>query len=186
MLSQSGPRLDQQDVLGEVLDAVRRLERGNAAASASGGDGDASWEDYFIKGANLANNVADASADLASLRAYSDAVSLAPSDLPRNVLSRLYVHRAAVLKRLDVYLKQRTTCDGLEATANAEINNALYQMASVQAMLKRRDAAMELLTRLIQRDARWVDLVYAREQSSDIQNPRSRNSQEDDSKHTES
>lgn len=167
MLSQSGPpSRSEQDVLGEVLDAVRRLERGNAAASASGGDGDASWEDYFIKGANLANNVADASADLASLRAYSDAVSLAPSDLPRNVLSRLYVHRAAVLKRLGRLLEAENDLRfGLEnATANAEINNALYQMASVQAMLKRRDAAMELLTRLIQRDARWVDLVDAREQ----------------------
>ena len=102
--SRDRARRGDREVLEDILEGVRSVQR----AIAPGGDGRAlapsdsmKWEDYFIRGVNAANSRGGPDTNLVSLRAYSEAIALAPRDLPKNSRSRLHAYRGAILKRLD-------------------------------------------------------------------------------------
>ncbi len=157
----------EHELLGDVLEGVRRLERNVVSGVATGNSaqpGAADWQDFYIRGANLANNLGDPVADLAALRAYGEAIVLVPRDLSPNRLAQLYAHRGAILKRFkrldeaENDLSFALKC----ARKEADINDATYHMASVKAMKGDRKSALNLLTALKSRDPRWIDLVQAR------------------------
>jgi tetratricopeptide (TPR) repeat protein len=162
------PRTDH-DLLSDVLEGVRRLERGavsDSTAIPSSESEAANWQDYYIRGANLANNLGDPLADIGALRAYSEAIVLAPRDLSPNLRARLYAHRGAILKRLKRLDEAENDISFALARASeqADLNDATYHMSSIKAMNGDRKAAFALLEELVARDGRWLDLVRAREE----------------------
>lgn len=165
--SDSSHRTDRQ-LLEELVEGVHQVQRAlpiGKATRVSDGDAD-DWEDYYLRGVSLANTRGDSSVNLAALRAYSNAIALAPPELPGNVRSRLFAYRAALLKRLnrldeaeqDLVLAQRW------ATEEREIYDALYNLAGVLAMGPDPRKALPVLNRLIQHDSQWVDIVRSRRQ----------------------
>jgi hypothetical protein len=159
-------RTDRQ-LLEELVEGVHQVQRslpiGKPTSQTSDSDsGD--WEDYYLRGVNLANERGDSSVDLEALRSYSNAIVLAPASLPDNVRSRLYAYRAALYKRLsrldeaeqDLVLAQRW------ATEEAEISDAMYNLACVRAMGDEPRSALPILQRLIQRNPVWASLTRAR------------------------
>ncbi len=157
----------ERDLLGDVLEGVRRLERSVGSRPAVGDSAEAGptdWQDYYIRGANLASNLGDPVADMAALRAYSDAIVLAPGDLLPNLRARLYAHRGSILKRLRRLDEAENDLAAAMkwASEDAEVNDATYHMASVKAMKGDRPGALGLLEILLSRDPRWVSLVKAR------------------------
>jgi tetratricopeptide (TPR) repeat protein len=152
-----------RDLLEEVLERIRILQqsaRGTTPIGMEAGDsGD--WEDYYIRGVNLANSREGNASDLGALRAYSEAIALVPTGLSKNDRSRLHAYRGAVLKRLgrleeaqqDLVLAQKW------AHADREINDALYNLASVAALDGRNTEALSLAGQLISRDSRWARIL---------------------------
>src|SRR5262249_27463581 len=120
----------------------------------------------YIRGVNLANQRGDSALNLAALRAYSNAIALAPPSLPSNVRSRLYAYRAALYKRLnrleeaeqDLVLAQRW------ATEEREVSDALYNLACVLAMGATPREALPVLKRLIELNSDWARVVRSRTQ----------------------
>jgi tetratricopeptide (TPR) repeat protein len=122
------------------------------------------WEDYYIRGVNLANQRGDTGANRAALLAYSNAIALAPVSLPSNLRSRLYAYRAALYKRLnrleeaeqDLALAQRW------ATERREIEDALYNLACVLAMGANPQSALPVLRQLLEQNGDWARIVSAK------------------------
>lgn len=155
-----------RDLLDELLETVRGFSRGaipiprTDAPSELGRD----WQDYFILGVNLSDRSGEENQDIAALKAFSDAIAVAPIDLADTLRSRLYSHRGGLLKRLrrleeaehDLLLAQKW------ASENREINDVMYHMAGVKALRGDKDDALAILQTLFRRDARWFDLVKAR------------------------
>jgi len=155
-----------RDLLEELLEAVRGFSRGTVpiprtdAPSELGRD----WQDYFILGVNLSDRLGEENQDIAALKAFSDAIAVAPNDLADTLRSRLYSHRGGLLKRLrrleeaehDLQLAQKW------ASKNREIDDAMYHMAGVKALRGDENDALAILQTLFRRDARWLDLVKAR------------------------
>ncbi|HEX4094116.1 MAG TPA: hypothetical protein VHZ33_35830 [Trebonia sp.] len=111
---------------------------------------DADWETYFMLGVAYANSRGGEQSDRASLRAYDEAMMHWPADPPVGMTARLYSHRSAMKKRLG---RRR------EAKADAEIalklaetdydrDDALYNLACVEAMLGNREAALGYVAEL--------------------------------------
>jgi hypothetical protein len=156
-------RTDRQllEELVEGLHLVQRSLPSDRDGFHSTGDGEGDWEDYYLKGVNLANQRGDPVINTAALRAYSNAIALMPSSLEDNTRSRLYTYRAAVLKRLgrleeaeqDLVLGQRW------ATGEREIEDVLYNLACVLAMGRAPEDALPILGRLITRNSVWMDIV---------------------------
>jgi tetratricopeptide (TPR) repeat protein len=156
------PYRSERDVLDDILEGVRSLQHkiGSEPVSAVTVDsGD--WEDYYIRGVNLANTRGGRQTDVGALRAYNEAITLAHPDLPDNTRSRLHAYRGAILKRLgrleeaqqDLSLARRWARD------DREINDALYNLACVAALEGSRPDALSLLRELISRDAQWSRVV---------------------------
>jgi tetratricopeptide (TPR) repeat protein len=156
-----------REILEELLSSVRGLQR--AAGSSSWNQSltktdSMDWEDYYLRGVHLANKKGGASENLAALRAYSEAIALAPLNLPLNLRSRLFAYRAAMLKRLgrldeaehDLVLAQGW------ATEDREINDAMYNLACVMAMKTDYEASLRILEQLFKRDPDWIDIVKTR------------------------
>jgi tetratricopeptide (TPR) repeat protein len=161
-------RTDRQ-LLEELVEGVHQVQRtlpsGRLTSLASDADSE-DWEDYYIRGVNLANARGDSDVNLAALRAYSNAIALAPSSLPDNVRSRLYAYRAALFKRLnrleeaqqDLVLAQRW------ATEEREIYDALYNLACVLAMGNSPREALPVLRRMIQHSSDWAAIARSSRQ----------------------
>jgi tetratricopeptide (TPR) repeat protein len=161
----SGPAArPDREILEDVLNGVRGIQRAlgsrsreNAATNFDAAD----WEDYYLRGVHLANSRAGVEANMAALRAYSEAIALAPTSLPQNTFSRLYAYRGAILKRLrrldeaesDVALAQRW------ATEDREIEDAAYNRACVLALKGDVDGALGLLEVLVGRNPRWAQVA---------------------------
>jgi tetratricopeptide (TPR) repeat protein len=99
-----------------------------------------------------------------ALRTYNEAIALAPPDLSDNERSRLYSYRGAIFKRLGRLEEARNDLSlGIAwAREDREINDALYNMAGITAMLGRREESLELLKQLISRDSQWSEIVATR------------------------
>jgi tetratricopeptide (TPR) repeat protein len=155
-----------RELLDELLETVRGFSRGTLPIPRTdtplepGRD----WQDYFILGVNLSDRPGEENQDIAALKAFSDAIAVAPIDLADTLRSRLYSHRGGLLKRLrrldeaehDLLLAQKW------ASENREINDAMYHMAGVKALRGDENDALAILQTLFRRDARWLDLVKAR------------------------
>src|SRR5208283_2916161 len=134
----SRTRRSDRELLEDVVDGIRVLQQrvGGTSSFSFGVVDSGDWEDYYIRGVNLANTRGDHETNLRALRAYSEAIALMPRELPDNDRSRLYAYRGAILKRLgrleeaqhDLLLAQRW------AREAREINDAIYNLAGVAAL----------------------------------------------------
>jgi tetratricopeptide (TPR) repeat protein len=108
------------------------------------------WDAQFSRAIAHANTRGGAKSDLASLRAYNDALALRDPDVDQNLVARLFSYRAGMLKRLgrlgeaeaDLHLAQSL------ATREYERNDIEYNLACVYAMSGRRAEAMEIISAL--------------------------------------
>ena len=151
-------------MLEEVLEGVRTIQRaivpGREDQSLVPSNG-LKWEDYFIRGVNAANRRGGTARNLAALRAYNEAIALAPVDLLDNSRSRLHAYRGAILKRLgrleeaehDLILAQKW------AVAASEIEDADYNMACVMAMSGKPEQAIALVKKLVSQNVRWANIL---------------------------
>jgi tetratricopeptide (TPR) repeat protein len=109
------------------------------------------WEVHFLRGVAYANSRQGRKTNVASLRAYGDAISLIPESEDRNVLARLHTYRGAILKRLnrldqalaDLRLGRKWARDGYET------NDNLYNLACVYAMKKNKKQMLKYLRELL-------------------------------------
>lgn len=157
-------RRGDRELLEEALEgvrAVRRVIAPNATDQSSARMESMTWEDFYIRGVNLANSRGGDEKNLAALRAYNEAIALAPGELDRGNRSRLHAYRGAVLKRLarldeaehDLLLAQKW------AAEPREIEDADYNMACVMAMGGRADEAITLVRKLISMNRRWANIL---------------------------
>lgn len=156
-------RTDRQ-LLEELVEGLHQVQRSlpprRGVSPGPDSDGE-DWEDYYLRGVNLANQRGDSAINLSALRAYSSAIALAPTSLPPNLRSRLYAYRAALYKRLnrleeaeqDLVLAQRW------ATEDREIDDALYNLACVLAMGDTPKSALPVISRLLQRNADFASII---------------------------
>lgn len=154
------------DILAEVLESVRTIQREIKSSQSidkydyASGD----WEDYLIRGVSLANQRSDSNTNVAALRSYSHAIAIAPSNVDKNMMSRLYAYRAALLKRLgrleesenDLVLAKKWASD------KREITDAMYNMACVLTMQQKLEPALTELEQLFDLDPSWVRIVQTK------------------------
>jgi hypothetical protein len=162
-LANASHRTDRQllDELVEGFHQVQRLLRTGKTDSRASVNDSEDWEYYYLRDVSLANERGSSDVNLAALRAYSNAIVLAPRSLPNNVRARLYTYRAALFKRLnrleeaeqDLVLAQRW------ATEEREISDALYNFACVFAMGDSPRDALPIRRQLIQRNGKWIAIV---------------------------
>ena len=158
-------RRSDREVLEDVLEGVRSLQRNAGPSTAQSRSGPLSdWEDYYIRGVNLANKRGGPETDNAALRSYAQAIAIAPLDLPQNTMSRLYAYQAAILKRLG---RLEEAKNGLLlaqqlASEDREIADAMYNMACVLAMNGDADGAIAHLRKLIEHDSGWAPIIASK------------------------
>lgn len=103
------------------------------------------WEIYFLQGIAFQNSREGNHTNLAALRAYSEAIVLAPTDIDVNTRARLFAYKGAALKRLgrliesesDLLIAKRI------ATREYEIADIAYNLACVYAMIKNKDEMLK-------------------------------------------
>ena len=125
---------------GSFSDAATHFD----AYSKNGGE---SWQAHFSRGVAHANRRGGYDADLASLRAYNEAIALAPADMDANYRARLFSYRGGVLKRLG-RLQEAEADIRLalsQATAQHEVLDAHYNLACIHAMRGERQLMFEEL-----------------------------------------
>ncbi len=148
-----------REILEELLEGVRSLHREDLIRSPIQDYVD--WEDYVIQGANLANLRGGQLYDLEALRAYSEAIALIPAELSNNTRARLYTYRGAMFKRLRRLeeAQQDLILAEMWAEEAAEVNDVLYNLASVAALSGKHAEAITLLQKLLARDAGWLSII---------------------------
>ena len=162
-------RRTDREVLEDVLESVRVIHRalGDGVPSFQNPALESGeWEDYYIRGVNLANRRGGPKINMAALRAYNEAIVVAPLDLSRNSMSRLYAYRAALFKRLnrleeaenDLVLAQKWAVD------NEEVEDAMYNMACVKAMSGQTQEALTILHQLVSRESSWREVITQKRQ----------------------
>jgi tetratricopeptide (TPR) repeat protein len=167
--SNGGVHRSDRQLLEELVEGIHQIQRSVPATGgplSEGTESSEAWEDYYLRGVNLANRRGDLSVNVAALQAYNNAIALAPRSLPNNLQSRLYSYRAALYKRLnrleeaeqDLVLAQRW------ATEKLEIEDALYNQACVLAMGPDPRSALPVLERLITRDDEWAGIIRSKPQ----------------------
>ena len=113
-------------------------------------DGGESWQAHFSRGVAHANKRGGRESDLASLRAYNEAIALAPSDIEPNRQARLFSYRSGMLKRLGRL--QEAEADVRMALSLAtnehEILDAHYNLACIHAMRGERQQMFAELAKL--------------------------------------
>lgn len=108
------------------------------------------WRAHFARAVAHANAREGDASNLMALRAYNDAIALAPSDLDPNTRARLLGYRGAILKRLrrldeaeaDLLIASR------HATGKYEISDIAYNLAGVYAMRSNREKTLAALRSL--------------------------------------
>ncbi len=162
--SKSQSQRTDREVLDDLLESVRALQRNTRSSDGQYPEEQFNlndWEDYFIRGINSANARDGIETDTAALRNYAQAIAIAPPDLPKNSWSKLYAYHAAMLKRLS---RLEEAKNGLVlaqklATRNSEIDDAMYNMACVMAMMGEADLAIDQLRDLTTRNPKWIGIV---------------------------
>lgn len=105
------------------------------------------WDAQFSRAVAHANSRGGTETNLASLRAYNDAIALRPSDTDTNLVARLFSYRGAILKRLERLPEAEADlhiAEGL-ATEDYEMNDIRYNLACVYAMTGRKAEALALI-----------------------------------------
>ena len=108
------------------------------------------WEVQFSRGLAHANSRAGVEADIASLRAYNEAIALAPPSLDPDMRSKLYSYRGAMAKRLHRFSEAEADLLIAEGLAQSEerLRDIDYNLAGVYAMTDRREESLLRLRRL--------------------------------------
>lgn len=113
-------------------------------------DGGESWQAHFSRGVAHANRHGGRESDLASLRAYNEAIALAPADIEVNRRARLFSYRGGMLKRLGRL--QEAEADARMALSLAsgdhEVLDGHYNLACIHAMRGERQQMFEQLASL--------------------------------------
>ena len=138
---------------------------------------EADWETYFILGTAYANSRQGEGTDRAALRAYDEAVMRWPSDPPAGMTARLYSHRSAMKKRLGRLREAKADAEIALKLAKEEVSetdyeyvDATYNLASIEAMLGNREAALRHVAEL----AGWVPQPDPRAPPRLLQHPAAR------------
>lgn len=109
------------------------------------------WEAQRSRGIAYAMSRQSTTTDLESLKAYNQAIALAPRSLDLNTRARLITYRAAMLKRLGRL--QEAESDLLlamqKATGELEKRDIRYNLAGVYALQQKRDKVIELVRSLV-------------------------------------
>ena len=109
------------------------------------------WEAQRSRGIAHAMSRQGTSTDLASLKAYNQAIAVAPRSLDLNTRARLITYRAAMLKRLGRL--QEAEADLLlamqKATGELEKRDIRYNLAGVYALQQKREKVIELVRSLV-------------------------------------
>jgi len=151
-----------RDVLEDVLTSIRALQQNsNISPNKESITQFRDWEDHFIRGVNLANARSGSDSNNESLRNYAQAIAIAPDDLPKNMLSRLYAYHSAMLKRVGRLEEAKSGLALAQklAVEDREINDAMYNMACVLAMSDEKDEAIQQLKTLIDREPQSVKRI---------------------------
>jgi Flp pilus assembly protein TadD len=119
------------------------------------------WEAQFSRGAAHANSRVGPESNIAALRAYNEALALAPREDTEHWLPRFFGYRGAVLKRLerldeaenDLLLARRL------ASTQDDANDVTYNLAAVYALLGRPDEALREIRTLL--GTRFIGAVRA-------------------------
>ncbi len=121
------------------------------------------WEVHFVRAVAYANSRKGDSTNLASLRAYNDAIAYMPQTLDRNTIARLYGYRGAMFKRLHrLHDAEKDLLFARDfATARYEVCDITYNLACVYAMLDEREKLLSEL-RVLAKDAKWRSAVKVR------------------------
>jgi tetratricopeptide (TPR) repeat protein len=161
------PQRSDRELLEDVLDGVRTVQRSIGVTASDGGSSDSmDWDDYYIRGVNFANTRGGQESNLAALRAYNEAIALTPPNAPQNTRSRLHAYRGAILKRLrrldealaDLLLARQWAQD------DSEIEDALYNLAGVEALAGKNSDALSRLNELFARSPQWVGVIAAKKE----------------------
>ena len=108
------------------------------------------WEIHFLRAIAYANMSRSRTTNLASLRAYGDAIALAPDELDINTRARLHTYRGAILKRLerlDEALSDLLLAQKWASKAEEVIDNQ-YNLACVYALRRDKENMMRYLQKL--------------------------------------
>jgi Flp pilus assembly protein TadD len=108
------------------------------------------WEANNLRGVAFANSRVGFETDLASLRAYNEAIAFLPRDIEPNRKARLFAYRGAMLKRLgrleeaeaDLIIAKRN------ATRDYEVHDIIYNLAGVFALQGEREKLFEAVQQL--------------------------------------
>ncbi len=108
------------------------------------------WEVHFLQGVAFVNSRHGPTTDLAALRAYNEAIALAPPSIDNDMRARLFAYRAGVAKRLarldeaeaDLMLAKKY------ATALYEVYDIKYNLAAVYAMRGDKAQLLEVVREL--------------------------------------
>lgn len=111
------------------------------------------WEANNLRGVAFANSRAGFKTNLASLRAYNEAIAFSPSDIDANRKARLFAYRGAIQKRLgrleeaeaDLVIAKRY------ATHDYEVHDIIYNLAGVFALQREREKLLEAVRQLSRR-----------------------------------
>jgi len=103
------------------------------------------WDAHFARAVAHANARGGDESNRAALRAYNDAIALAPPDIEPNLLARLLSYRGAMYKRLERLAEAEADLNAAAALATHAYERADidYNLACVYAMTGRRDEAMK-------------------------------------------
>jgi tetratricopeptide (TPR) repeat protein len=102
---------------------------------------DDSWEANLARGVAHANARVGRDSNIASLRAYNEAIALAPIDIDQKLRARMYAYRGAILKRLnrlseaEADLRYALTL----ARDRYELTDIHYNLACIHAMRGEKD-----------------------------------------------
>ncbi len=108
------------------------------------------WEAHFLRGVSLANQRKDDASNIAALRAYGDAIALAPAEVEPRLAARLHIYRGAMFKRLDRWdeAESEFVLGRRWAETDYEIEDVLYNLASLHALKKDRAGMLEYLAEM--------------------------------------
>jgi tetratricopeptide (TPR) repeat protein len=111
------------------------------------------WQAQFARGVAHANSRLGAESDRSALQAISSAIASAPLNLDPNTRARLFIYRAAMLKRLSRLQEAEADLRLAEplATDDYEVGDLKYNLASVYAMTNRRHQALTIIKDLRER-----------------------------------